>query len=81
MATDQSHSWIDLIIAYLKNGEVLEDKSYVRTLRAKSTRYTLVNERLYKRDFNTPLLRCVNRDKADYILQEIHEGICEYHSR
>ena len=27
-----------------------------------------------------PYLRCVNEEKAKYILEEIHEGICEDHA-
>ena len=27
-----------------------------------------------------PYLRCVNKEKAKYILKEIHEGICKDHA-
>ena len=35
---------------------------------------------LYKRRFSLPYLRSVEEDEAKYILEEIHEGICEDHS-
>ncbi|XP_074355974.1 uncharacterized protein LOC141695641 [Apium graveolens] len=35
---------------------------------------------LYKRGFNQPLLRYVGRDEGNYILREVHEGICGNHS-
>jgi hypothetical protein len=46
----------------------------------KAGRFTMVNETLYKRGFTLPLLKCVSREEGNYILQEIHEGICGNHS-
>ena len=34
---------------------------------------------LYKRGFSTPLLKYVNLEEGNYILQEIHERICDNH--
>ena len=39
-----------------------------------------MNDTLYKRGFSMPYLRCVNKEKAKYILKEIHEGICRDHA-
>ena len=36
----------------------------------------ILNDTLYKRGFSMPYLRCVNEEKAKYILEEIHKGIC-----
>jgi hypothetical protein len=46
----------------------------------KARRFTMVNGMLYKRGFTLPLLKCVSPEEGSYILQEIHEGICENHS-
>jgi hypothetical protein len=46
----------------------------------KAGRFTMVNETLYKRGFTLPLLKCVSRKEGNYILREIHEGICGNHS-
>lgn len=27
-----------------------------------------------------PNLRCLSADEADYVMREVHEGICENHS-
>ena len=40
----------------------------------------MVNETLYKRGFTLPLLKCVSPEEGNYILREIHVGICENHS-
>jgi hypothetical protein len=39
----------------------------------------MVNGILYKRGFTLPLIKCVSIEERDYILQEIHEGICGSH--
>jgi len=39
----------------------------------------MLNDELYKRGFSQPYLRCVEEEKAKYILEEAHEGICGDH--
>ena len=34
---------------------------------------------LYKRGFFTPILKCIAEGDADYILREVHEGVCGNH--
>ena len=38
-----------------------------------------MNNALYKRGFSMPYLKYVDEGEAKYILEEIHEGICEDH--
>jgi len=40
----------------------------------------MVGEDLYKRGYGQPLLKCVTSEQAQYIIKELHEGICGYHS-
>uniref|UniRef100_A0A2N9FT66 Uncharacterized protein n=1 Tax=Fagus sylvatica TaxID=28930 RepID=A0A2N9FT66_FAGSY len=35
---------------------------------------------LYKRGFSLPYLRCLAPDEANYVMREIHEGVCGDHS-
>lgn len=42
--------------------------------------YTLVDGILYRRGFTLPLLKCLSKDEAAYVLKEIHEGVCGSHS-
>ena len=69
-------NWIALIVAYLKEGRLLE----ARRLRIRSARYVLIDEVLYKRGFFQPYLRCLAPDEANYILREVYEGVCGNHS-
>jgi len=53
-----------------------EERGWIR----KAARYTLIGGELFRRGFSKPLLKCITREKADYVIQEIHQGICGYHS-
>ena len=72
-------SWMTPVIQYIKDGVLPEDKRKARLLRLKAVRYTLYDDQLYKRGFSTLLLKCVDLEKGNHILQEIHEGICGNH--
>jgi len=39
----------------------------------------MLNEKLYKKGFSQPYLRCVEVEEAKYILEEVHKGICRDH--
>jgi len=51
-----------------------------KTWLAKAARYTMIGDDLYKRGYGQPLLKCVTVEQAQYIIKELHEGICGYHS-
>jgi len=74
-----TNTWMEPFIKYLEAGVTPsnEEKGWVR----KAARYTLIGGELFRRGFSKPLLKCISREKADYIIQEIHQGICGYHSR
>ena len=74
------NSWMTPIVQYLKDGQLLEDKSEARLLILKVSRYILYDGQFYKRGFSTSLLKCVNLEEGNYILWEIHEGVCGNHT-
>ncbi|XP_072064341.1 uncharacterized protein [Arachis hypogaea] len=39
-----------------------------------------MNNVLYRRGYSRPLLKCLDRNEADLVLAEAHEGICGIHS-
>ena len=45
-------NWMTPIIAYLRDGRLPEERDEVRKLRIISTKYVLIDEVLYKRDFS-----------------------------
>ena len=74
------NSWMTSIIRYLKDSVLPEDKRKARLLRLKATRYTLYDDQLYEKGFSTPLLKCVDLEKGNHILQEIYEEIYSNHA-
>ena len=34
---------------------------------------------LYRRGYTVPVVRCLDEDDADYVLREVHEGVCRNH--
>ncbi|XP_070041252.1 uncharacterized protein [Nicotiana tomentosiformis] len=70
-----------LYIEYLKNGKLPSDPRELRTLRTKVARFTLAEDgTLYRRMLDGPLAICLGPGDTDYVLQEIHEGICGNYS-
>lgn len=64
----------------LKDQTLPEDKEEAQKLRCRAAYYVLQDEVLYKRGFSMPLLRCTGGDEANYVLREVHEGICGNHT-
>ena len=81
MKLTQEPSWMHPIIVYLKIDEQPKDKTEARVLRLKAARYVLYNDKLYKRGYSMPLLKCVTLSEAKYITREIHESTCGNHAR
>jgi hypothetical protein len=46
----------------------------------KAGRFAMVNGVLYKKGFTLPLLKCISPKEGNYVLREIHEGVCGSHS-
>eukprot|EP00253_Pinus_taeda_P028317 PITA_28317 len=63
-------------IYYLKNGYALAhlDHTKKRALRLKAKQYQLINDVLFKRNYDSILLRCLEKTKAEKVLQELHDG-------
>ena len=72
-------SWMDPIWDYLVEGTLPSDPNEASKLRVRSARFTVHRGTLYKRGFSAPILKCVGKEDTDYILREVHEGICGNH--
>ena len=56
------------------------EKEAVRKVKVRAARFILIKDVLYKRGFSRPYLRCLGNEEADYVMKEIHKGICGNHS-
>ena len=68
------------IIHYLKEGWLTEDKTKVKKIQIKATRFVIIDDVLYRRGYSLLYLRCVNLEEVDYKLHKIHKGICGNHA-
>ncbi|KAL8124751.1 uncharacterized protein LOC141718820 [Apium graveolens] len=75
-----SPTWMTPILAYIKEGSLPDEKNEARRIRYKAARYVIYDGVLYRRVFSVPLLKCIDGDECNYILREVHEGICGNHS-
>ncbi|XP_071933752.1 uncharacterized protein [Coffea arabica] len=73
--------WFNDIKEFLKTGSYplhagIKDKSFLRRMASK---FFLNGEVLYKRTSDLNLLRCVDEDEAQYMMKEVHSGVCGPH--
>ena len=74
----QEHvEWITPIVCYLKEGQLSEDRNEARKVQIRAAR---IEDTLYRQGHSFPYLRCANTEEANYVLREIHEGICGNHT-
>nr|XP_027090324.1 uncharacterized protein LOC113711359 [Coffea arabica] len=73
--------WYNDIKEFLRTGSYplhagTKDKSFLRRMASK---FFLNGEVLYKRTSDLNLLRCVDEDEAQYMMKEVHSGVCGPH--
>nr|KYP31334.1 Gypsy retrotransposon integrase-like protein 1 [Cajanus cajan] len=80
--TDPTYSpdWRTDIKAFLTSAIIPDDTTEAKRLRTQASRYVIIAGQLYKRGFSTPLLKCLDPAEADYVMREVHEGVCGMHS-
>nr|CAN72897.1 hypothetical protein VITISV_003776 [Vitis vinifera] len=72
--------WTNDITEYIRTGTLPGDLKQAHKVRVQAARFTLIGGHLYKRSFTGPYLRCLGQSEAQYVLAELHEGICGNHS-
>jgi ribonuclease HI len=77
---EEASNWRQEIFSYLQDGTLPSGKKSAMQLRMRTGRFTILNGLLYKRGFTLPLLKCISTKEGNYVLREIHEGICGSHS-
>ncbi|XP_061376077.1 uncharacterized protein LOC133318132 [Gastrolobium bilobum] len=72
-------TWITPISNYLSEGTLPVDQTEAKRIKRKCAHFCMMQGRLYKRGFSTPLLKFLNPGDVGYILEEIHEEINGHH--
>ncbi|KAL2248189.1 UNVERIFIED_CONTAM: Retrovirus-related Pol polyprotein from transposon [Sesamum indicum] len=76
----EAESWMSEIIRYLEEGTLPNDPLASKRVKFRAARFTLLEGQLYKRTADDPLLKCLDGERALYVMREIHEGSCGNHS-
>ena len=58
---------------------LLDEKDTARKLKVQASQFVLIKDVLYKRGFSRPYLRCLVPEEVEYVIREVHEGICGNH--
>ena len=76
---EASPSWLTLIMHYLSSGEFSDNRVEAHKIEVQAARFSLVNRKLYKRSLEGLHLKCLTPEQEQYVLVELHEGICGNH--
>ncbi|KAG7567252.1 Ribonuclease H-like superfamily [Arabidopsis thaliana x Arabidopsis arenosa] len=77
---DWGADWRTPIREYILNGTLPTDKWEARSLKAKSARFCISNDILYRRSISGPDMICIFGQQVRTVIKEIHEGVCGNHS-
>ncbi|KAJ9560505.1 hypothetical protein OSB04_005665 [Centaurea solstitialis] len=78
---EEVFNWSLDIWNYLKYDRLPEDKMEARKVKIKASRYTIIENQLYRRSISGLILRCISDpSQINKILQEMHDGECGNHS-
>ncbi|RDY01915.1 hypothetical protein CR513_14700, partial [Mucuna pruriens] len=67
------------LMEYLKDERLSSDLNETKKLVKDAAKYIIIGEQLYKRGFSFPLLHCVEGEESQYVVKEVHEGVCDTH--
>ena len=69
-------NWMNPIWDYKMDGCLPDDPKEATKIKTRSSRFINHKGSLYKRGFFTPILKCIAGKDTEYVLREVHEGIC-----
>ena len=75
-------SWMDPIVAFLKDDILSKTKSEAEKIRRNAIRFWLSKDhKLYRHSYSGPYLLCVHPKASELLMEELHEGIYGSHMR
>ncbi|PKI73186.1 hypothetical protein CRG98_006432 [Punica granatum] len=77
----EAKPWYEDIKNFLRTGQCLPfaDRRDRKTLRRLAIHYFLSGEMLYRRSFDSTLLRCIDEHESGCLMEEVHGGNCGPH--
>ncbi|XP_055962316.1 uncharacterized protein LOC130015692 [Mercurialis annua] len=72
-------NWMQGIAHYLMDGTLPEDRDKAYKILRQAPYYAFLDGVLYRKSFTHPWSRCLTTEEGEYVLRELHEGICGAH--
>jgi len=76
---EEGETWMIAYQCDLADGILPLDLAEARKVKKNSSKYTLIDGKLFKHGFTHPILVCVDGEQCTRIMAELHEGICDSH--
>jgi len=76
---EEEVDWRQPLIEYIQYGILPTDLKKMVDVKRQVLRFTFKNDTLYRKAFEGVLLRCLSREQATYILNEVHARVCGAH--
>jgi len=76
---EEWETWMTAYQCYLADGILPLDPAEARKVKKNSSKYTLIDGKLFRHGFTHLILVCVNDDQCTRIMAELHKGICGSH--
>nr|XP_025677992.1 uncharacterized protein LOC112777819 [Arachis hypogaea] len=77
--TIHTNDWRMPFLEYINAGIMPSNETNPQNFRRKASLFTTIAGELYRRGFSHPLLKCLNKDEANEVMNEVHEGVCGNH--
>ena len=70
------------VVSFFKDEILPKEKTEVEKIQKKAPRYWLSEEqKLYKWLYSKPYLLCVHPEVVEALMEELHKGMCDSHTR
>ncbi|XP_016186036.1 uncharacterized protein LOC107627728 [Arachis ipaensis] len=73
------HDWRTPFLEYINARVIPRNEPNPQHFRRKASLYTNIAGELYRRGFSHPLLKCLDKNEANEVMNEVHEGVCGNH--
>ncbi|XP_074315701.1 uncharacterized protein LOC141651909 [Silene latifolia] len=76
----QDADWRVPYLNWLRDGTLPEDRKEAQSFRIKASRYIMIDNILFIKSLAGPCLRCLSKEEAETVLQDVHSGECGNHA-
>ncbi|XP_074264802.1 uncharacterized protein LOC141587247 [Silene latifolia] len=72
--------WRVPYVNWLRDETLLGDRKEAQSFRIKASRYIMIDNIIFRKSLARPCLRCLSKEEAETVLQDVHGGECGNHA-